>query len=97
MKTGKLLLLLACLLVAMSATAAAYAPTNEPALGFTLLLETKTDLKEEVAAPLDAVCEALAILAEHILVESVHKEPRFILFNLTENESVINPSPVLFG
>lgn len=97
MKTGKLLLLLACLLVAMSATAAAYAPTNEPALGFTLTIETKTDLKEEVAAPLDAVCEALAILAEPILSDTVQPMPESITYNVTESASVINPSPVQFG
>lgn len=49
MKSARLLLVLFCLLIAMTVPAAAYAPTNEAALGLTPI-EIKIDVKEEVAA-----------------------------------------------
>ena len=49
MKSARLLLVLFCLLIAMTVPAVAYAPTNGAALGSTFV-EIKINAKEEVAA-----------------------------------------------
>ncbi|MBU1081639.1 MAG: hypothetical protein KKB59_14245 [Spirochaetes bacterium] len=60
MKSARLLLLLACLLVAMTATAAAYEPTNGTALG-SIIIETKINAKEEVVSLLSLADERSTI------------------------------------
>ena len=74
MKSARLLLVLFCLLIAMTVPAVAYAPTNGAALGSTSV-EIKINAKEEVAA-LFTVGESSTFSVVPIPADSIH----FLMF-----------------
>jgi len=75
MKSARLLLVLFCLLIAMTVPAVAYAPTNGAALGSTSI-EIKINAKEEVAALHNAIGESSTFSVVPIPADSNH----FLMF-----------------
>jgi len=75
MKSARLLLVLFCLLIAMTVPAVAYAPTNGAALGSTSI-EIKINAKEEVAALHNAIGERMTIP----VVPIPQRDSHFLMF-----------------